>query len=318
MPMNKMIITLAVATAVLAVLGVMYLQRQAPEIEALESSTETGPPPVMAEQEAKIRYPVPEIAPPREDQTQVDAEPAPEDLPSDPVIQTDTSEERSPLPTLDDSDASLKEAISAFATGQSLEALFRIDGFIRRFVVTIDNLPQKQLPRAKYRVTRSTGGRFAVQQEGESLYLSPDNFQRYAPVVGLIESLDNDGLIAAYLQYYALFQEAYEYLGYPSAYFNDRLIDVIDHLLAAPVVDGPIRLVRPHVLYKYADPDLETLSAGHKALIRIGPANADKVKTKLREIRQMLTGQGEADELSKEIETGIDLFLNEGVENPDP
>jgi hypothetical protein len=42
------------------------------------------------------------------------------------------------------------------------------------------------------------------------------------------------------------------------------------------------------------------------------------VKTKLREIRQMLTGQAEAGELSKEIETGIDLFLNESVEEPRP
>ncbi len=311
--MNKLIIPLAVATAVLAVLAFMYLQRQAVEPEPLEPPTGTGQPPVVkeVEEEARIRYPVPELAPQREDQAQ-------EDVSRDVAMQVDTSEEEErPLPALDDSDAPLKESIADFVTGQSLEALFRMDGFIRRLVVTIDNLPQKQLPRAKYRVTRSTSGRFAVQREGESLYLNPDNFERYAPIVGLIESLDNDRLIAVYLQYYALFQEAYEYLGYPSAYFNDRLIDVIDHLLAAPVVDGPIRLVRPHVLYKYADPDLETLSAGHKALIRIGPANANKVKTKLREIRQMLTGQGEADELSKEIETEIDLFLNED-EEPGP
>ena len=312
--MNKLIIPLAVATAVLAVLAFMYLQRQAVEPEPLEPPAETGQPVVVedeVEEEARIRYPVPELAPQREDQAQ-------EDVSRDVAMQVDAGEEEErPLPALDDSDAPLKESIADFVTGQSLEALFRMDGFIRRLVVTIDNLPQKQLPRAKYRVTRSTSGRFAVQREGESLHLSPDNFERYVPIVGLIASLDNDRLIAVYLQYYALFQEAYEYLGYPSAYFNDRLIDVIDHLLAAPVVDGPIRLVRPHVLYKYADPDLETLSAGHKTLIRIGPANANKVKTKLREIRQMLTGQGEADELSKEIETEIDLFLNED-EEPGP
>jgi hypothetical protein len=265
----------------------------------------------LEEEEPRIRYPVPEIAPQREDQTQQEVGP-------EPAIQVDTSEEENPLPALDDSDAQLKEAIAAFVTERSLEALFRMDGFIRRLVVTIDNLPHKQLPRSKYRVNRSTSGRFAVQRQGEDLYLSPDNFERYTPIVGFIEGLDNDRLIAVYLQYYPLFQEAYEYLGYPSAYFNDRLIDVIDHLLAAPVVDGPIRLVRPHVLYKYADPDLETLSAGRKALIRVGPANANKVKTKLREIRQMLTGQGEAGELSEEIETEIDLFLNESDEKPGP
>ena len=310
--MNRLIILLAVAIAILALLAFIYLQHQSKAPQTPETSTKTGQsPPVVEEEQARIRYPVPQIAPQREDQVQ-------EDVSQDVAMQVDTSEEERPLPALDDSDAPLKEAIAAFVTGQSLNTLFRMDGFIRRLVVTIDNLPQKQLPRAKYRVTRATGGRFAVQREGEDLYLSPDNFERYAPIVGLIESLDNDRLIAVYLQYYPLFQEAYEYLGYPSAYFNDRLIDVIDHLLAAPVVDGPIRLVRPHVLYKYADPDLETLSAGQKALVRVGPANANKVKTKLREIRQMLTGQGEADELGKEIETEIDLILNEDAENPVP
>ena len=315
--MNRLIIPLAVATAILAVLAFIYLQRQTvvPGAPELPASTAPSAPAVEADQ-ASIRYPVAEISRKSEDRVQEDQ--VQEDVSRDVALQIDTSEEERPLPALDDSDAQLKEAIAAFVTGQSLEALFRMDGFIRRLVVTLDNLPQKQLPRAKYRVTRATGGRFAVQRRGEDLYLSPDNFERYTPIVGLIDGLDNDRLIAVYLQYYPLFQEAYEYLGYPSAYFNDRLIDVIDHLLAAPVVDGPIRLVRPHVLYRYADPDLETLSAGHKALIRIGPGNAGKVKKKLREIRQMLTGQGEEDELGKEIETEIDLMIHESKEETAP
>jgi hypothetical protein len=74
-------------------------------------------------------------------------------------------------------------------------------------------------------------------------------------------------------------------LGYPNGYFNDRLVEVIDNLLAAPDVKGPVKLVVPHVLYEYADPDLQQRSAGQKLLIRMGPANAAKVKAKLREIR---------------------------------
>ena len=97
-----------------------------------------------------------------------------------------------------------------------------------------------------------------------------------------------DQLVAFYLYYYPLIQTAYEDLGYPSAYFNDRLIDVIDQLLRTPVTSGQIRLVRPRVLYKYADPDLEALSAGQKVLIRIGPHNASRVKKKLRELRRGL------------------------------
>ena len=76
--------------------------------------------------------------------------------------------------------------------------------------------------------------------------------------------------------------------GYPSRYFNDRVFEVIDHLLAAPDLSGPIALTQPKVLYEFADPALQDLSAGQKILVRIGPDNEAKVKAKLREIRKLL------------------------------
>jgi hypothetical protein len=66
------------------------------------------------------------------------------------------------------------------------------------------------------------------------------------------------------------------------------LIEVIDHLLATPEVRDPVRLVQPRVMYEYADPQLQALSAGQKVLIRMGAANAAVVKTKLRELRTEL------------------------------
>ena len=49
---------------------------------------------------------------------------------------------------------------------------------------------------------------------------------------------------------------------------------MIDHLLATPEIEGPIRLVQPKVLYEFADPELEARSAGQKLLLRMGAANA--------------------------------------------
>jgi hypothetical protein len=94
--------------------------------------------------------------------------------------------------------------------------------------------------------------------------------------------------VEIYAQAYPLFQQAYEQLGYPGKYFNDRLVEAIDDLLAAPEVDAPLKLMQPKVLYEFADPDLETRSAGQKILIRMGKDNALKVKAKLREVRQEL------------------------------
>jgi len=110
-------------------------------------------------------------------------------------------------------------------------------------------------------------------------------------MVDLVRSLDEQQLMAIYTRYYPLFQDAYANLGHPPQYFNDRLVEVIDHLLATPDVKGPIKLTQPNVLFEYADPKLEALSAGQKVLIRMGSANATVVKDKLRALRAKLVQQ---------------------------
>ena len=69
------------------------------------------------------------------------------------------------------------------------------------------------------------------------------------------------------------------------AYFNDRLVAVIGHLLQTPEVREPIALTVRRVLPEFADPALEDRSAGQKILLRMGAENAARVKARLRELR---------------------------------
>jgi hypothetical protein len=94
-----------------------------------------------------------------------------------------------------------------------------------------------------------------------------------------------------YRRLYPLLQRAYEELGYPDRYFNDRVIDVIDHLLATPEPTGPLLLEQPKVLYRFADQDLEARSAGQKLLLRMGVAHARVVKEKLRQFRSQVSSK---------------------------
>jgi hypothetical protein len=96
-----------------------------------------------------------------------------------------------------------------------------------------------------------------------------------------------------YFRLYPLFQLAYEDLGYPGQYFNDRLVEVIDDMLRAPEVEGLIQLTQPKVFYEFADPRLEGLSAGQKLMIRIGPANEAIAKAKLRDLRKAVASRPE-------------------------
>jgi hypothetical protein len=170
--------------------------------------------------------------------------------------------------------------------------LFLIEALINHFVVTVDNLTGPKLPQ-KFSFTQPPAGKFLVQKEAEdSQYLDPRNYDRYTKYVQFTEAADVNRFVAFYVKHYPVFQSAYEELGYPNRYFNDRLVEVIDHVLSTPDVREPLKLEQPKVYYTFADPKLEALSAGQKILIRIGPGNALKVKAKLLKFRQALTTLG--------------------------
>ena len=141
---------------------------------------------------------------------------------------------------------------------------------------------------AQSRPVRSAPGSFLTEGADDARTIAAANAARYAPYVDMVRKLDIAKLAELYRRNYVLFQQAYEELGYPRGYFNDRLVQTIDDLLAAPEVSAPIALVQPEVMYRYADPQLEALSAGQKILVRMGRANAAIVKVKLRELRQAI------------------------------
>jgi len=192
-----------------------------------------------------------------------------------------------PLPALDSSDKTLEQALSELFGHKAIESLFRLKSIARHVAVTVDDLPRAKLPQ-RYMPTKPVAGRFLVNGEAGDYTLSPDNYRRYTPYVRLLEDVNIKDLVSVYLRFYPLLQEAYRDLGYPNGYFNDRVIEAIDNLLATPEVKGPIKLVQPNVLYKFADPKLEALSSGQKILIRMGPKNEARVKARLRELRKAL------------------------------
>jgi hypothetical protein len=77
-------------------------------------------------------------------------------------------------------------------------------------------------------------------------------------------------------------------MGYADGEFNQRLAAVIDELLATPDVTDPVNLVKPEAFFLFIDPDLESLSAGQKIMLRMGSGNAARVKLKLSEIKAAL------------------------------
>ena len=195
------------------------------------------------------------------------------------------TEAAAPLPALGESDGAMQRALEEVIGSEAVQRFFNFDGFIRRIVASVDNLPRETLS-TRLNPVRPTAGAFVTKGRDASLTIAPDNANRYTPLVRVIEHVDAGKAVAVYTRFYPLFQQAYEELGYPGKYFNDRLIEAIDNLLDAPEPTGPIALKQPKVLYQYADPELESRSAGQKIMMRIGRANEGVVKAKLRQLRQ--------------------------------
>lgn len=193
------------------------------------------------------------------------------------------------LPMLEESDAVVRDALVEAFGAPPVEAYLVPDRIVRRFVATVDSLDTDPV-RAKSRPLAPVEGRLLVEKAGDTILLSPRNAERYDAYISALDAADARTIAGVYLRYYPLFQRAYEELGYPGKSFNDRLIAIIDHLLEAPTPPEPIELLRPKVVYQFADPRLENLSWGQKTLVRIGAAHSAKVKDKLRALRAAIVG----------------------------
>jgi hypothetical protein len=178
-------------------------------------------------------------------------------------------------------------------------SLVQLPDFPRRFVATVDNLGRAHAPASLWPV-KPADGRFMVERRDGAEIISADNGLRYTPYLLLIETVDLGQAVAAYAQLYPLLQQAYQDIGYPKGYFNDRLVEVIDLLLATPevtwpvkvrlpVINGPLQPARPWVMYEFDDPALQSLSSGQRTLLRMGPVYQRRVKAKLAEIRGLVT-----------------------------
>ena len=191
------------------------------------------------------------------------------------------------LPAIESSDSMMRDSVSRLIGGRAFADMVVPYQLVRRIVATVDNLPRRTAP-TRAMPLNAVPGAFAAVANGDQTVIDTTNYRRYVPYVNVVAAVDAPALVRGYVRLYPLFQRAYEDLGFPGKYFNDRLLDAIDDLLETPELDAPVKLLQPRVLFEFADPDLETRSAGQKILLRMGPENAARVKAKLWEIRRGL------------------------------
>jgi len=251
---------------------------------------------------ARQTPPVPPPPPPRiAPQPAPRVEPTPPPPPPAPAVRhpvTRAAQPGGPLPPFTDSDPFVKSALIDLLGKKPVASFLDVGSFVRRFVATVNNLGTDSAAADLWPVNRADG-RFETQPGAAGTVIAAKNADRYAAFVRFVETVDTERAVALYVRLYPLFQEAYEELGFPGKYFNDRVVEVIDDLLATPAVSAPVKVKLVEVegaprpsrgggLYVFEDPTFETRPSGQKILLRMGPSNAARLKVKLAEVRRLI------------------------------
>ena len=171
-----------------------------------------------------------------------------------------------------------------------LRKYFNLQEQARRLVITVDNLPREHVP-SQLRITRGVPELLRVQKDGETITLDSSNYERYDRIISYVEKMDARKIGRLYAKFYPLLQRTYEETGFPEERFHDRVLAALDDMMDAPRPTGPIRLVQPKVLYRFEDDHLESLSAGQKIMIRVGPENAARLRKVLARVRAAIAAR---------------------------
>src|SRR3984893_11609200 len=166
--------------------------------------------------------------------TPVVAPAAPPEVSAEPQIShpigADNAAGAAALPALNDSDQVVHDSLAGVLGRHPVEQFLVSQNIVRHLVATVDNLPRRKVA-VELRPVKPTPGQTATATQGAITMLSDANFERYAPLLRVVQATDVKALALVYERLYPLLQQSYEDLGYPGKYFNDRLVEVSDHLL---------------------------------------------------------------------------------------
>ena len=224
---------------------------------------------------ASVALSEPEIATLPEEVEQVELAPEPE-LNED---ETNVIE----LPTLTDSDPFVFETLQTLQNGMALVNLLAEDQIVRKFVVFVENISRGEFPQTGLPY-KGLGQEMPVNEIDDNLFVMDQvAHSRFDQVVSTFVETDTDSAVIIYHMLSPLFQQAYAEIGFRNVSFDETLRAAINNVLRTTNMEGPYQLVKPSVMYLYADSSVENLAEVHKQLLRIGPDNTSALKAKLRE-----------------------------------
>src|SRR5262249_51772632 len=143
---------------------------------------------------------------------------------------------------------------------------------LRRLVAAVNLIAEGNTPRAVMGFL-APGAKFEVRTEHRRLFPSPKSYARYDLVAQTLTSVDPTAAAKTYGALKRYIDAAFSEIGRPTRTFEAVLRQAIDRLTQTPISDEDPELSEGVMVYVYADPKLESLSAAQKHLLRMGPTN---------------------------------------------
>jgi hypothetical protein len=202
------------------------------------------------------------------------------------AIAQGTPERVVPL-TPEQADALLRQKLSEAGAKPVLKKLLVDYQPVEVSAALIDGMGRGVILR-KFLPAVSHSEKFSVVTQDDGIYMNPNGFMRYDAYADAIAALDIGVLVNAFHLLRPAYEQAYGYLGLDPGDFDNAVMRILDLVLATPEIGEPIALVPKSVVYLYADPQLESLPAVQKQLLRMGPDNLRRIKQQAQALREGL------------------------------
>lgn len=240
--------------------------------------------------------PEPEVAAPEQTQEAVTPEPESEpepvmEGPQEPeqAAEAETSSEPQrvvPPLSLNNSDQQVRQAVTDLA--QRLARWLTPPEQIRKWVLAVDLVADGKIP-YKHSPVKYEKDPFLVLPTGADSYVADaGNHSRWDALIAVVTDIPVKDAARYYRDWLPLLEKAYGELGKEGS-FNQRFIAALGRVRVVSEPPAGAKLVRPHVFYEYADPELEGATPLTKWVWRLGPENMLKLQNFARNLSAELS-----------------------------
>jgi hypothetical protein len=192
------------------------------------------------------------------------------------------------LPPLDQMDGFLRPLLAALSSRPELARWLATDDLVGQLAAAIDQAATGASPARDFKMI-APASPFVPGGRGDRRVIDPASYRRYDGLVQTVTSIDASTVANIYKTIHPRLNDAYQRMGNQGRNVDQAVQLSLDILLDTPVVKDPILLVEGEGAgWEYANQELAALEPTQKQLLRMGPANVDRLLVWLRALQNAL------------------------------